>query len=184
MAGRSANSYDYTNADPINRLDLTGERPACAAVAPLAPEPIGVGPVEWAALGITVLAIGGVLYAIDNSSGRPTDRSKDPNDAVAQSAAVGIPNLDGKSLAEAEKATENSGFAKWGRETPGEYIRYDNGDGSKIFIRPDGEIECLAAKVDAGPNSKDWHPHIGPDTGKWTNEHNTGERVVRPNDNE
>jgi RHS repeat-associated protein len=34
VRGGSANSYDYVNQDPVNGLDLTGERPACTINQP------------------------------------------------------------------------------------------------------------------------------------------------------
>ncbi|MEU8151555.1 polymorphic toxin-type HINT domain-containing protein [Nonomuraea sp. NPDC048901] len=88
-----------------------------------------------------------------------------------------LPNLHGKSLAEAEQEIYSRGFT-FKSETKGGYRRYDHSDGSVLWIRPNGEVQRIGPKIDPGPNQKNYSVRYGPD-GKVATGHSTGEFVVR-----
>jgi beta-lactam-binding protein with PASTA domain len=80
-----------------------------------------------------------------------------------------LPNLSGLSKEAAREVLEKNGFKNRGT-TPGGYEKWYYPDGSRVQIRPDGEIVRTAPKIDG------YRPRIGPD-GARTDSHNTGERV-------
>ncbi|MEU7749689.1 polymorphic toxin-type HINT domain-containing protein, partial [Nonomuraea sp. NPDC049158] len=88
-----------------------------------------------------------------------------------------LPNLHGKSLAEAEQEIYSRGFT-FKSETKGGYRRYDHSDGSVLWIRPNGEVQRIGPKIDPGPNQKNYSVRYGPD-GKVATGHSTGEFVVQ-----
>jgi RHS repeat-associated protein len=96
-------------------------------------------------------------------------------DAKGQSASEKLPNLTGKSREEADKELEDAGFSPKG-ETKGGYKEYRHPDGSRIWIRPNGDIVRLNPKVQPEGGGKGYRPRIGPD-GTRIGTHNTGEKL-------
>ena len=92
-----------------------------------------------------------------------------------RSAAERLPNLTGKTRAEARQALENVGFENKGT-TPGGYEKWYHPDGSRVQIRPDGEIVRSAPNTSPAGGGPKYRPRIGPD-GKRTTSHNTGEKL-------
>jgi hypothetical protein len=91
-----------------------------------------------------------------------------------------LPNLNGKSLSEAEETLRSEGF-EFVNETAGGYRKYRAADGSEVHIRPDGEVVRLGPKIDPGPNQKNYAPRYGPDGQRLApdQDHSTGEMVSR-----
>ncbi|MGH9822316.1 MAG: RHS repeat domain-containing protein, partial [Blastocatellia bacterium] len=81
-----------------------------------------------------------------------------------------LPNLDGATREEAGTILRETGFEYKGT-TPGGYEKWYHPDGSRVQIRPDGEVVRSGPKAGQG-----YRPRIGPD-GQPTASHNTGERV-------
>ncbi|WP_216905939.1 PASTA domain-containing protein [Nocardia noduli] len=127
--------------------------------------------------GIAAIAALTIASIANSDDGSGTANPQPGESAATSSAAAKVPNLQGKTLDEAERAIENQGFTQKG-ETTGGYRRYVHSDGSQVWIRPDGEVIRLGPKVDPGPNAKNYHPRIGPD-GQLTDKHSTGETVIR-----
>jgi RHS repeat-associated protein len=80
-----------------------------------------------------------------------------------------LPNLKGLSKDAARKALEQAGF-KFKGLTEGGYEKWYAPDGSRVQIRPDGEV------VRTDPKTDGYRPRIGPD-GNRTDSHNTGETL-------
>jgi hypothetical protein len=97
------------------------------------------------------------------------------------SAAQQLPDLTGKTRAEAEAELQAEGFVR-GRTTPGGYERWDGPDGSQIWIRPDGEIVRVGPSVPRSDGQGFYRPRYGPDGKRLPfgvpDNHNTGERIV------
>jgi hypothetical protein len=81
-----------------------------------------------------------------------------------------LPNLKGLSKDAARKALEEAGFKFKGFTNPGNYEKWYAPDGSRVQIRPDGEV------VRTDPTTNGYRPRIGPD-GERTDIHNTGETL-------
>ncbi len=127
-------------------------------------------------------AIGNAIGDIINNS-VPDANDKDDNEKgeeggeageKSDSASGNLPDLSGKSKEEAEKELKKAGFEKKGT-TKGGYEEYRHPDGSRVWVRPDGEIIRLGPKVqNPDPNKKGHRPRINPN-GNVTDSHNTGE---------
>ena len=101
---------------------------------------------------------------------------KEETKKTIKSAAEKLGNLSKLSRKEADEVLKNSGFEYKGK-TPGGYDKYYHPDGSRVQIRPDGEIVRTAPKVqNSDPNKSGYRPRIDSD-GELTEEHNTGEYV-------
>jgi RHS repeat-associated protein len=94
---------------------------------------------------------------------------------AARSAAERLPNLAGKTRTDARQALKDVGFENKGT-TPGGYEKWYHPDGSRVQIRPDGEVVRSAPKTSPAGGGAKYRPRIGPD-GKPTTSHNTGEKV-------
>jgi RHS repeat-associated protein len=86
-----------------------------------------------------------------------------------RSAASALPDLTGLTREAARDILEENGFKNKGT-TPGGYEKWYHPDGSRVQIRPDGEIVRTGPKVDG------YRPRIDAE-GNRTDSHNTGERV-------
>ncbi|MEU6748497.1 PASTA domain-containing protein [Spirillospora sp. NPDC046719] len=174
-----------------------GASDAGAAAADTALAMSILGPIATALLGaVTLIAAGAlaehVIQAAENSADKapnvqPSDADTQGLEKSLEGAVKGnredigaarLPDLNGKSLEEAERELADQGFTLQG-ETADGYRHYTNPDGSEVWIRPDGEVQRLGPKIDPGPNQKNYHPRYGPD-GLRTQQHSTGERVIRP----
>ncbi|MWA02745.1 PASTA domain-containing protein [Actinomadura sp. LD22] len=174
-----------------------GASDAGAAAADTALAMSILGPIATALLGtVTLIAAGAlaehVIQAAENSADKAPNVQ--PNDADTQGlesslegavkgdhddiGAARVPDLNGKSLDEAEQELADQGFTLK-NVTTGGYRHYSNPDGSEVAIRPDGEVIRLGPKIDPGPNQKNYKPRYGPD-GLRTQQHSTGERVIFP----
>lgn len=116
-----------------------------------------------------------VQAVFDKTVGRAL--GKDIKAAAGDLGVARLPDLNGKTLKQAERELNREGFT-FRKETKGGYRHYVNADGSQVWIRPDGEVQRLGPKIDAGPNQKDYRQRYGPD-GRVTQSHSTGERVRR-----
>ncbi len=116
------------------------------------------------------------LGASPRSGSKTTDASKSQRVDGPTSAAEKLGNLSGLSRTQADKAIRQAGFEHKGT-TPGGYVKYRHPDGSRVQIRPNGEVVRTGPKVrNPDPNLPGFRPRIGPD-GKPTPSHNTGEII-------
>ena len=111
------------------------------------------------------------------TSARSEDTYEAPVPVPDKPTSARLPNMHGQTWEEADGLLSSEGFARE-KTTDGGYIRYGHADGSKVWIRPDGEVQRLGPKKDAGSQAKNYHPRYGPD-GERTQSHSTGERVQR-----
>jgi beta-lactam-binding protein with PASTA domain len=93
----------------------------------------------------------------------------------ATNAASRLPNLSGNTKTEADEVLEKEGFEYRGK-TAGGYEKYYHSDGSRVHIRPDGEVVKTGPKITPKGGGKKYRPRIGPN-GKPTTFHNTGEKL-------
>ncbi|GAA0354611.1 hypothetical protein NE235_36235 [Actinoallomurus spadix] len=116
------------------------------------------------------------------------DSAHDGSATTGEPAAAQVPDLTGKSLEEAERELAEHGFT-FKREAPSGYRLYVAADGSEIWIRPDGEVIRTGPKIDPGPNKRNYRYRYDQNgnllprndaNGNPLNNHNTGERVIRP----
>ena len=70
----------------------------------------------------------------------------------------------------------NHGF-EYHSTTKGGYVQYRHADGSRVWIRPDGEVLRLAPKVAPADGGKWYNPRIDIN-GNPIDTHNPGEFVV------
>ena len=96
-------------------------------------------------------------------------------------AAKTLPDLTGKTQAEADVALGEAGFEK--EANAGSYQRYGHEDGSQISIGPDGRVVRQGTPIRSGANARSYRRRYGPD-GKQiqhdpsgSNTHNTGEVI-------
>ncbi|HEY6805045.1 MAG TPA: RHS repeat-associated core domain-containing protein [Pyrinomonadaceae bacterium] len=94
---------------------------------------------------------------------------------AAASAAERLPNLTGKTRTEARKILEEGGFENKGT-TSGGYEKWYHEDGSRVQIRPNGEVVRSGPKITPTGGGPKYRPRIGQD-GNPTSSHNTGEKV-------
>jgi len=71
---------------------------------------------------------------------------------------------------------KTSGFEYRGK-TEGGYEKHYHLDGSRVHIRPDGEIVRTGPKMTPQAGGKKYRPRIGPDSNPTTS-HNTGETLI------
>lgn len=83
--------------------------------------------------------------------------------------------LNGKTE-EAKKILKDAGF-KPQSITKGGYEQWRHPDGSRIWIRPDGEVIRLGPKT-VSPEGNSFRPRFNPD-GSPSSTHNTGERIIK-----
>lgn len=122
---------------------------------------------------------------VDPSRAQPVSAgSSDDRAVITWSASVpsgnrlsAVPDLHGYAIDRVEATMRGAGFS-FRSQTSGGYRRYTAGDGSEIWIRPDGEVQRLGPKVSPGPNQRSYRQRYGPD-GAVTKDHSTGERVSR-----
>ena len=114
--------------------------------------------------------------ATSHKGGRPKFGNKpDPG------ATIKVPNLSGFSLKKADEAIYKAGYKRRGDMIRGRYIEYRHLDGSKIWIRPNGEIVRGGPKIQPDPNKRAFHPRYDY-TGQLLPpqaQHHTGEFVKR-----
>jgi RHS repeat-associated protein len=94
-----------------------------------------------------------------------------------ESGAEDLPNLTGKTREEAKNELQESGFEYQGN-TPGGYEKWYHPDGSRVQIRPNGEVTRQGPKVAPEGGGNKYRPAIGPDGQRLTTPeeiHNTGE---------
>lgn len=96
-------------------------------------------------------------------------------DGTKSSAVEQLPNLSGKTKEQTANILKELGFSEIGK-TQGGYEKWYHSDGSKVYIRPNGEIVRTGPKIKS-LNGETYRPRFGPD-GKRTSEHNTGEEIV------
>lgn len=89
------------------------------------------------------------------------------------SAASRVPDLSGMSNGEAQRALAASGFA-FRHQTQGGYREFRHEDGSRIWIRPNGEVVRLSPKITGQKQRSRYAP-----SGMITESHSTGEKIVR-----
>jgi hypothetical protein len=90
------------------------------------------------------------------------------------SAAGQLPDLTGKTRPEADKALTDAGFKHTGTSAGG-YENYQHPDGSRVYIRPNGEVIRTPPPEYAADGSRsNKGARVGPD-GEPTDKHNTGE---------
>jgi hypothetical protein len=89
-----------------------------------------------------------------------------------------LPNLTGKTRAEAEQLLKEKGFEYKG-PTQGGYQKWYHPDGSRVQIRPNGECARTGPKI-PGRGGKMYSPRYGPDGNPLPPgaSHNTGEIIV------
>ena len=75
---------------------------------------------------------------------------------------------------------EEQGF-KYKKRTKGGYEKFHHPDGSRIYIRPNGEIVRTGKKVISKEGRK-YAPRISPG-GKRTESHSTGEKILLEREN-
>lgn len=143
---------------------------------------ISTGFITLSALGLTGIA----LSQTGPSSSDPDSGGQGASSGGGQPAgaaggrgpaAARVPDLSGRTLAEAEAELTAQGFRLAG-QTKGGYRHWRHPDGSDIWIRPNGEIQRLGPKIDPGPNSKNYAPRYDR-TGNPTPNHHTEEYVQR-----
>ena len=99
---------------------------------------------------------------------------------VFDSAAEDLPDLKGKTREEARKELGDAGYQDKGT-TPGGYEKWYHPDGSRVLIRPNGEVTRTGPKVTPADGGKKYRPAIGSDgqTLKTPEDiHNTGENLT------
>lgn len=170
---QSQTSYLYAHNDPVNLDDPTGE---------VVPVVVGGGYLLLAAAsaaGIATLGMEENRLALERSA---TDACRRTGNAIkglyariTSPAAGRLPDLTGKSPQDAADTLGSSGF-ELGRTSPNGYQTWRNPDGSKVTIKPNGEVTRNGPKVTPKGGGKKYHPRYGPD-GKVTQEHTTGEAL-------
>ncbi|MBC6419043.1 MAG: hypothetical protein GDA44_09775, partial [Prochloron sp. SP5CPC1] len=96
------------------------------------------------------------------------------------SGAENLPNLTGKTRNEARQELRNKGFDYRG-VTPGGYEKWYHPDGSRVQIRPNGEVTRQGPKIIPTDGGKKYRPAIGPNGERLTTPqeiHNTGENLL------
>jgi hypothetical protein len=164
--------------NPLKYVDPTGE----ALVLPLIP--IGIGKIGAAGLGIGI-GVSGYCYFTGCTSNDTyhTETSEDEDSCAAKD----LPDLTDLDGSEVDKILKDAGFEPPSRETEGGYREWRHPDGSRINIRPDGEITRTGPKQ---PQSHDPHnsPWVRPRYDQFGNEipfqpgantHSTGEIINR-----
>jgi hypothetical protein len=91
---------------------------------------------------------------------------------LPKSAATELENLTGKTRVEAKEYLEKAGFEYKG-STAGGYDKFYHPDGSKVQIRPDGEVVRTGPKIKSA-EGKSYNPRVD-QHGQFTQTHNTGE---------
>jgi hypothetical protein len=120
---------------------------------------------------------GGETSDSTSSSSGSVGGGHEPDDDDDGPSVSSLPDLSGKSLADAEKNMLDRGFS-FKNETKGGYRRYTHPDGSTVWIRPNGEVQRIGPKIDPGPNLPNYSKRYGPD-GQLTGDHSTKEFVKR-----
>jgi RHS repeat-associated protein len=111
---------------------------------------------------------GGVVWNENNEGDGGTE----------QSGSEKLPDLTGKTPEEARGALADAGFVNKGT-TGGGYEKWYHPDGSRVQVRPDGEVIRTGPKIqNPDPNLRGYRPRIGPD-GKITESHNPGEYLKK-----
>ncbi|PWK46336.1 RHS repeat domain-containing protein [Pleionea mediterranea] len=95
----------------------------------------------------------------------------------SEPAVVSLPDLDSLDYDDASSELEGTGFEHQG-ETEGGYDKWYHPDGSRVQIRPDGEVVRNGPKITPEGGGKKFRPRYDP-KGNKTKEHNTGERIKR-----
>lgn len=91
-------------------------------------------------------------------------------------AAMSLPNLTGLPAITAAQKIADAGF-ELRSSTKGGYLRYVHQDGSKLWIKPTGEVVRLGPKITSGGGKK-YNPRYD-QAGRLTKSHSTGE-VIGP----
>jgi hypothetical protein len=160
---RTFNRYAYANNSPYNYMDPDGE----SAVV-----------LEGIAIGLLYLAFApGHEQRVDTLKQIWAVYNENAGDD-GDSASVGAQNvtdLTGKSREEAVDELEESGFEHQG-ETEGGYDKWYHPDGSRIQIRPNGEVVRTGPKTTPEEGGKKYRPRYD-QNGNKTDSHNTGEKL-------
>ena len=89
------------------------------------------------------------------------------------SAAQRLPDLTGEDFSAAERVILEAGFSPRSR-TRGGYIEFRHPDGSKLWVRPTGELVRMGPKVQSTMFRRFYNPRFD-QHGKPTELHSTGE---------
>jgi hypothetical protein len=96
-----------------------------------------------------------------------------------------LPDLTGKTLAEAEIESLNVGFIHR-KTTAGGYQEWRHTDGSSVWIGPDGEVDRFLPKIQPDRTKKGFQPRIDqhgnyvPHLPGTSGSHHTGEIIILP----
>ena|GEM_PF-1962732 len=175
----SFNRYAYANNNPYKYVDPDGQNPERTKIGPRVspfPDPTGQAKRNEEIAKALERAIRNSVESISNVFNESTD--------TPENAAQGLPDLTGIDGEIAEETLGENGFTKKPTSTAGGYQEWKHKDGSRVFVRPNGEV------IRQGPNRpRRGHPnarwvrdrygpngeHIPHDPGNET--HNTGEII-------
>lgn len=98
-------------------------------------------------------------WSIPGFAAEAESGEKAPKQTQKPSSASQVPNLGGRTRAEAQEALEEAGFVAPDKPTPGGYAHWKHPDGSEVVIGSDGVIDRLPNAIDKliqGVTGKGW----------------------------